>query len=163
LPAELRNKIYHYALIEPDHIRIDEDMQIPGLFSVCQQTRREAMGMYYLKNTFGAEITDCDVRRCIAFREAIREVLNAANDKSIRISISMNMRGVNWTNLVDWCYSIWKKKICASPFNGSTHVDDKVIFAAHQIAENNDSWDNCKKQLVAFRVVAGELNPKWLQ
>ena len=58
LPAELRNQIWSYALVEDEAIKIPDDLmpvQIPlhpGLLSINRQIRAESTPIYYSENTF---------------------------------------------------------------------------------------------------------------
>lgn len=54
LPAELRNRIYEYALIEENEIAITADLHVPALLQTSRQIRREARSLYFEKNTFTA-------------------------------------------------------------------------------------------------------------
>jgi len=49
LPAELRNRIYEYILIEDIKV-FAENVRKPGLLSVCQQSQREYSGICYDNN-----------------------------------------------------------------------------------------------------------------
>jgi hypothetical protein len=81
------------------------------------------------------------------------------------VSVRATFRGVNWKNLVDWCYKTNKSNLSPRKLNRDDHEDIKVICAAHQIAAGSCSfhgpWEPCKKQLEALRVVAEELNEAW--
>lgn len=77
LPAELRNKIYEYALIDQDPIplyfthradRITQSCPGPALLQVCHQIRFEATAMYYTNNTF--TIKPWNLLRCEPVLEA---------------------------------------------------------------------------------------------
>ena len=162
LPAELRNKIYDYALVEPDKIIVDEDLKLPGLLFTCRQTLQESLGIYY-GNAFFLKIKDCNMRLLTAFHKHKGNLAGIANVDLPPFLIWMRKQGVDWANLEDWCHSVWKRDLLASTGHWRTDNDHKVIIAAHQIALNSGSWESCKKQLDALRMVAGALNPKWLQ
>jgi hypothetical protein len=72
-------------------------------------------------------------------------------------------RGINWRNLMDWCYHVWKRE--QRPFPWSDHPGQlgAVVQAATEIAVNSrGSWGACERQLKAFRVVAGKVDAAWL-
>ena len=62
IPGELRNKIYRYALVEPEKIRLgqchccylglEQPFHRPGLLRTSRQLRDEAEDIYYKENTF---------------------------------------------------------------------------------------------------------------
>lgn len=62
LPAELRNQIYHYVVVDPERISIDlsnldgPNTKQPALTKVCRQVRAEAITIYYLDNKFNLTI-----------------------------------------------------------------------------------------------------------
>lgn len=89
LPAELRNRIYHYALVEE---QIDvattyrhgiQIIKAPGLLETCRTARSEASAIYYSLNAFWF----CDthavthwLRRCLnAETRLLLKVLRVAN------------------------------------------------------------------------------------
>ena len=141
---------------------VDKDLKLPGLLFTCRQTLQESLGIYY-GNIFGIEIKDCDVRLLIAFQNHVGNLGEIANVSLPAALMWMKKEGVDWANLEDWCHSLWKGHLFAWATDGPTDNDEKVIIAAHQIALNSHWWESCKKQLDALRMVAGALNPKWLQ
>ena len=59
LPAELRNMIYEYALIEPDNDCIDvREDDVPGLLRTCRIIREEASPMFFGQNRYFLHLTD---------------------------------------------------------------------------------------------------------
>lgn len=60
IPAELRNTIYEHALLTKDRIDLNETPKPPGLLSVCQQIRKEAIALYYKGNNFVFKVHDYD-------------------------------------------------------------------------------------------------------
>lgn len=69
LPAEIRNRIYSLALVNPDPVRIPFstykrlDLE-PGLLATNKQIRAEAPKMFYAENTF---VCSGDVRETLKF------------------------------------------------------------------------------------------------
>ncbi|KAK5116645.1 hypothetical protein LTR62_007319 [Meristemomyces frigidus] len=54
LPAEIRNRIYEYVLLQ-HHVSMAPfaiNPHTPGLLRVNKQARAEAIGIYYLRNNF---------------------------------------------------------------------------------------------------------------
>lgn len=54
LPAELRNQIYHHALVAGQRIDVTgvTSPKEPGLLATCKQIRSEAQSTYYTDNVF---------------------------------------------------------------------------------------------------------------
>lgn len=109
LPAELRNQIYHYAVVNLERILIDlsnldgTNTKQPALTKVCRQVRAEATTIYYLENRFNLTIPDDDGKRQLPFYNASQKHID--NNK-INVSISGN-GGCSWANLMEWvklCY-----------------------------------------------------------
>lgn len=71
LPAELRNQIYHFALVEDEPVRVSDPRlhrrREPSLLSVCRQIRDESTEIYYGANNFAAD----DTYHCKSFLTAI--------------------------------------------------------------------------------------------
>ncbi|KAK3116837.1 hypothetical protein LTR53_002401 [Teratosphaeriaceae sp. CCFEE 6253] len=62
LPPELRNRIYHEALVELNVIQVQAtrcdpaNWQPPGLLQTCRLVRAEASKMYYTNNAFWVDV-----------------------------------------------------------------------------------------------------------
>lgn len=58
LPQELRNEIYHLALIEEDTVQINTELhrvwKAPPLLHTCRQIRTEALPIYFGNNAFAS-------------------------------------------------------------------------------------------------------------
>ena len=52
LPAELRNRIYEYALAEQRSIKITPGLRTPALLRASSQLRREARPIWFEVNSF---------------------------------------------------------------------------------------------------------------
>ncbi|KAK5127977.1 hypothetical protein LTR85_005094 [Meristemomyces frigidus] len=62
LPAELRNRIWRYAVVfgEVTITVADPHPKTPALVRTCGQARNEAIGIWLLENTFSTTIHNCD-------------------------------------------------------------------------------------------------------
>jgi len=65
LPPEIRNRIWQYAVFEPEDVLIKQPtyqraswMQ-PGITRTCKQIRQETLHMFYACNTFVAKMHPC--------------------------------------------------------------------------------------------------------
>ncbi|KAK4548794.1 hypothetical protein LTR36_008567 [Oleoguttula mirabilis] len=61
IPAELRNHIYRYALVEEGEIRVDAPHRTqPALLCTCRQIREEASGILFGENRFTTPVMDLE-------------------------------------------------------------------------------------------------------
>lgn len=118
LSAELRNKIYRDVLLEKNWIQVDTrgwpapvravrtDTNVfaqPGLLRTCRQIRAEASSIYYLMNTFGFDVLDCDAEKVIAFCKQ-----SGVHWKTMRLDTMIGTYCVSspdevvWSNLWTW-------------------------------------------------------------
>jgi len=60
LPAELRNAVWEYVLVEDGEIRITPDLKQPPLLLACRQVRGETLKLWYLGYYFDVNIYNLD-------------------------------------------------------------------------------------------------------
>ena len=162
LPPELRNRIYKFVLVENDGlVAIDASWQPPALLQTCKQIRNEASPMAYFSSRFVFTIIKCDCSLRMAFQKHV-DALGIVSKKSIKTRYAL--RGLNWDNLIVWCRHIWKRDV-----HGLDKTKDHgklwtVAYGATKIAKHTEgSWESCKRQLEAFRFVAGRVDERWLK
>jgi hypothetical protein len=110
LAAELRNKIYAYALSEDDRIIITaESIPEPALLFACKQIRKEAIGIYYDISTFKIEGQPCDSRPLVLYTRKTKSLL--AQGKSPNRDIVAN--GLFERQAQDWTML----KVCLKRFH----------------------------------------------
>ena len=56
LPAELRNKIYRYALVAANKVFQLTSLRQPALLAACRQIRSEATPIFFAENTFDLHV-----------------------------------------------------------------------------------------------------------
>ncbi|KAK3712091.1 hypothetical protein LTR37_009182 [Vermiconidia calcicola] len=71
LPAELRNKIYRYALLSEDAIAIAAARSKSSLLETCKRIRHEASSIFYSENIFVWQATDGNCNGLISWLAAI--------------------------------------------------------------------------------------------
>lgn len=106
LPAELRNAIYRFALVENDRIQITDQKpppSEPGLLSVNKQVRKEARGIYHKENIFRFHVADYDItillKWCaVSFRR-----------RTSRFNYLIN-RSHNWPTLLAWLKAYYEDR-----------------------------------------------------
>ena len=60
LPAELRNRIYEYALLQDGGIRVMPRLSQPSLLLTSRQICQESLQIWYNRNDFEVPVRDCD-------------------------------------------------------------------------------------------------------
>lgn len=112
LPAELRNRIYELALIQPERITVSvETKHQSALAQVSKRLRQECRSINYTHNTFTFQVMDNDTSLLVAW-------LTAVGGATVRVieSIHVDCYGVtslargkdrDWTQLADWFAKIW--------------------------------------------------------
>ena len=124
------------------------------------------MLLFYLENTFNITITDCDFNLDLVFTKHLISIGDKISRRTLRYDVSYMawLQGVSWTNLMEGCRKVREGTLGSYPLDADDDGDVMVICAANQIVVNSrGSWESCQWQLEALRVVAGVVNPKWLQ
>lgn len=134
LPAELRNRVDRFALLEDHHIEVTVNgLEAPGLLSVCKevgafllygidrelavnrfsQVRREAGSIYYSENMFESRLDDYDARAtCFLGSKA----MSVAREFGIRMPLRMRTANLqpHWNNLLHWLRYYHTGRVTAS-------------------------------------------------
>jgi hypothetical protein len=168
LPAELRNAIYEYALVEKNDVEINSDLKIPGLLQTSRQIRHESAKIWMLQNNFVACIYDCDA----TFLKRFYSVGGMLGDTRRDFSLGLVLHGErSWTNLMDWCEALHKGgSWCLQMDEGAAyHTDwteiEAVVAAAHElcITCRKLPWKQCEKALSGLRYAVGKSEAGWLE
>lgn len=69
IPAELRNSIFHVAMVEERPIDVTRSW--PGLTGTCKQFRHEALAIYLGNNAFVAHVKDLNDKPVISWLQKI--------------------------------------------------------------------------------------------
>lgn len=99
IPAELRNRIYEYALSEPTPIEVTGDLKQPPLLSACRLIRAEAKQLWYAINGFEFHICDYDARLLERFHRHVCAVLTERAVSQMHYSMRMDLPP-HWANLM---------------------------------------------------------------
>jgi hypothetical protein len=101
IPAELRNRIYRYAMIQDGDLTVTpRGPSEPALLRTCYVVRDEACSIYYGENQFLLHIEDWNGMK---FHGFLRQYHKYAPRSSLRISENMSfllLGSPNWDNLV---------------------------------------------------------------
>ncbi|KAK3723933.1 hypothetical protein LTR37_001417 [Vermiconidia calcicola] len=108
LPAELRNKIYEYALVDFEDTQIWDSCNIqPPLLHVCRTIRREAISIFYTFNLFNLHIRDCDSKPVHHFYTTQQKYFRGPGivreGRHSGIGWTILYGTPNWANLRGWC------------------------------------------------------------
>ncbi|KAK5739142.1 hypothetical protein LTR17_005443 [Elasticomyces elasticus] len=146
LPAELRNAIWEYVLIEPDAERgvtITPSLELPTLHSVSRLVRYETMSIWYRGQIFTHDIWNCNPDTMLAWTRHIIDV--GHTDRNTWKCQYAILGKPNWDNLMRWC----KTMIVSST---------AIAISFHM---NRRSWKECMDELEALRRSVGAYEKKW--
>lgn len=105
LPAELRNRIYRYALVTPnangetivDHTNYAQS----ALLRTSRQLRHEASPVFYFENVFRFACPDFDCTTLVSFSRHYRRYWSSPRAGKFKFEIGGQKRC--WKNLERWC------------------------------------------------------------
>lgn len=148
LPAELHIQILEYALIEKDQTIITSNLVQPPLLHVCSKIRKEALRIWYLSNTFLAEIQDCNAALLTQFSKHVSKLQIGV----VLIDLSLTGHG-NWTNLVNWCKSIQQGRTLWVEQRDDLGATWALVATAHALTVQlrKHGWEECEQALKHLR------------
>ncbi|PPJ50208.1 hypothetical protein CBER1_05208 [Cercospora berteroae] len=175
LPADLRNIIYEYSLLQPGRIQITPGLKQPALLATCRQIRSETRLMWFWRNKFTYTAVDCNIRPLYAFHTLYGGLL----PQQVRVVVHASGRH-NWKALMEWCKLVFEhKRHC---FRGpDSSIDSQVMTAATiMLAQSGvptwevmkaatimalqskaPKWKYCERDLQLWRPVAGLIHASW--
>ncbi|KAK3710462.1 hypothetical protein LTR37_010305 [Vermiconidia calcicola] len=167
LPAEIRNCIYVYILVEDKPLAVTPGLKLPALLATCYKVRYEGLEIWFLENEFEILLIDCDASLLRAFRKLEAHAISVSSQKA---KLKITLRGLKWANLVSWCCDIFHDPAYTNwcgmqPARNTMYAAVAVVSAAHQITRNacqQSSWEEVKAQLDALHMVAGKVDKEWL-
>lgn len=157
---ELRNRIYDYALLDPDTVVVTTALQQPALLRVNKQIRGEALELDYCTIYFDVAVADCDATLLAQFTQYLDGL-----HLTCAARIFMSMMVENWTNLVAWCKLIHEGKcdgLTSLDMDDTFNDSEAVMRAAHRTARTDRSWAACLKELAELRFLVGRIDKAWL-
>lgn len=169
LPAEMRNEIYEWALTAPQDGEIDitADWEPPGLLATCRQIRHEALGMYFLDNTFVFNIQNCDGSLHTSWlSEFGGYVLEDGADECNLVEYHTG--NPNWQNLMTWMGGLY-----GLGYNCHYWLDDEIrnprldilIVAVGAILCNglcqDRDWMDVEQDMEYLRLITAHYDGAW--
>lgn len=167
LPPELRNRIYRFALIEPNTVHVHRagwSFHQPALLKSCRQIRHEALGLFYLENKICTEIRDWSP----AVRTRVNQLL-AANGILSSQQMHHRFKGEpNWANLLAWLKDMYEGRIIgiSDCVDRERALDRKLIgfmFMLVRTSKRHLPWPAVQNLLEAQRGMLGMLDRRWLR
>ncbi|KAK5127468.1 hypothetical protein LTR85_006807 [Meristemomyces frigidus] len=164
LPAELRNIIYHYTLVQQTCIVIeagDTPPLEPALLHVNRQVRREAIDMYYQQNEFEFTIANCDASCYLKWCKSTQR-----RKRSNLIWRFETIGNTNWPNLWTWLKAYYHDECYCieEPESAVGEGDDLAIVRLFRIVRRmkreKASWEKVRKCLQGVHGVMAALRPE---
>lgn len=130
LAPELRNKIYHYALVSKKKIQANhgaaKSSTQPGLLETCRQIRKEAIELFHTENDFKWVVGAYYHVPMIPFRKVLRKY--RAEPKRLELEIDVCMCGtagrIHNTNLEAWVEAYWKDAELVAPLSQDEEAEN---------------------------------------
>ncbi|KAK5739642.1 hypothetical protein LTR17_005126 [Elasticomyces elasticus] len=166
LPAELRNAIWEYVLIEPDAERgvtVTPSLELPALHSVSRLVRYETMSIWYRGQIFTHDIWNCNPDTMLAWT---RHIIGVGHTDRNTWKCQYAILGKpNWDNLMRWCKVIYERggrliPACKLHTRFQTMIVSSTAIAI-SFHMNRRSWKECMEALEALRRSVGAYEEKW--
>lgn len=110
LPAELRNRIFRFALLQDRMIILSATSPSPpALLAVCCQIRSETIHVYYTENKFVLRFDDYNAESIKTRYHVQVKYFKPKGDQTQGRTLDCGMVGMllqgrpNWRNFVRWC------------------------------------------------------------
>lgn len=153
LPAEIRNQIFTYAVVQEEWVIIrEDDCSKPTLLETCRQLRKEAEPIFYKHNTFAVRITNCKIRPQPEHWFWLRD-----EGKGSQVKLLGNL---DWTNLKEWLRLYWEGKVgslrAAWKDGGETEENERKVVCkvwefVDRMMDADVDWNTTETMLEVFR------------
>ncbi|KAK4575303.1 hypothetical protein LTR86_001156 [Recurvomyces mirabilis] len=163
LPGELRNQIYRYALLEPEHIKITKHSRVlqPGILQTSKSCRKEAGDIYYQENVFAFGISHFDAALYIGWCKSSPQRRWCKTNAFVS-------RSQNWANLLIWLEAYWNKEcggIVGSEegkFNADAKAATHLFSMTKKMREHGLlTWEDAQGLLEDAHNALAEIKPRW--
>ncbi|KAK5715189.1 hypothetical protein LTR17_016938 [Elasticomyces elasticus] len=176
LPAELRNRIWRLAVVDTfDFTTLQALPRVPGILRTCQQSRREAIGIWLLESTFILNIHDydstwlCEHYKAIATITSSAEKLGAiskADYNSIKMMVCHN-GAPNWRNLLKSVEAYYRDEERTMLLTGKRIEEKpaelKVFVAAFVLVKSmrGKPWVEVAEALESWHIAIAAMDDAW--
>ena len=156
LPAELRNRIYRFALVSSSPVSIGRtSFAHPAFLEVCRQIRKEAISIYYYENTFAIEAPDFDPSTIRAFYWRVESLYRVYQLSPTSITKQYDVIGShrNWTNIMKLLKLFHSKKVPGCRTDDRSSKVQRAVTGACQIAAalRNRPWAEVEPVLQVYK------------
>lgn len=118
--------------------------------------------MWRKSNEFHFDVENCDTKLYVKFVMKVLQPIPLGSGNTWHMSI--DMKSVDWVNLVEWCREVHKGRIGVYALKAGNVSDVwAVVQAAMSIADHCRKlpWKAVLAQLKSLRVVAEKLDQAW--
>lgn len=166
LPAELRNSIYRFALVQQNDIIIDPTTSLaaaqqPSLLQANAHIRSEAIDIYYQENMHVWVVYDYNAKLNMKWQ--------ATSQARTRAVCGYKLFGkLVWANLIYWLEAYYCRTSGGIGQPGEMVVDADLraageMFATVEATRDILLWDQTKQVLESVRTMAGAYDKEWLE
>lgn len=174
LPAELKNNIYRFTLVEDGDINIPADGPLPvepGLLRTCFEIRDDAQQIWLRENTFNFDVEELDTTQ---YRRWCR-ASPCKRDANITYDLS-EPASPFWDALCPWLRAFFYRECGGIPLYPSPVKGSRIDAAAclfemvsqmrHQMEEGREKptamhWERTLKLLVPMRAALSVSDDLW--
>lgn len=172
LPAELRNEIYRYTVIDDSAIIIDvHGFREPHLFMACKEVRKEAAPIFYAENKFQIDIEDYGIAILHSFHNIILPAVHRGEAHiSVfrRFAIASTSTTPNWSNVLELLREYHSARISTRYMRPSNMPEDEPLdtsilggmFAMIDRMKENP-WPEVEEVVMEFRVILAKIDARW--
>lgn len=151
LAAELRNRIYEYALTEDRDIHVGHrGFHQSGLLQTNRQIRSETRAMYFSVNTFAIDAKNFDPTWIIKFSSATR--INSGNVRPKSFKFNFGFGTPVWDNVMEWLRACFEGRTTLSfGSDGTSNAAVTVVAQAFELLRElmkaKNSWETIEASM----------------
>ena len=158
LPAELRNTIFEYALVEERPINVEHLRATPQLFLVSHQVRRECVSLFYLSNSFTITLYDANPTLLGRWCKHCQSLGMRNHDLNIEVVGYTGMNITRWAKMIYYGEPCRKMLGIESKDDGDKLSWEEMICETHRLAETYAANGKSGTQLKAAMAQLRQLN-----
>ena len=167
LPAELRNRIYCYAVVSDTSVPVGANsFSEPALLATSKQIRDEASPVFYAENSFNVDMSDYETTLYLLFRRK-----QIAIFKRYGVKTKCHPTGTwrpNWQNLHTWLRLlhvglIFKNVAVRPSSNPAMNILDKTWNSLFETVESlrDLPWSRVEDIVEQHHMILVAIDPSW--